>query len=304
MSEVDISIVILTKNAGKNIGSTLDMVFRQKIDRGYEVIIIDSGSQDSTLKIIKNYPVKIINIKPEEFGHSKTRNLGVKLSKGSYVIFLTGDAIPTNDSWLGNLIQPLKQNSNIAGVYSRQIPKTDCHPTEKRDIFAGCGLTTKLKSVDFSDSYQVEYFNKNIWRFITFSNVSAAYRKDLLEKYSFDESLAAVEDQEWAYRMIKEGHTIYYEPNSCVCHSHSETLKKLYDRYYSYGLSFKKFIKDKERKSFYYFVKITMYETVLDYIFLWKDYTDLIKKADWLFKSLLFRIVKNFAFYQGFNNEV
>jgi rhamnosyltransferase len=37
--------------------------------------------------------VKIVKIKAEEFGHGKTRNLGAKLAKGKYVIYITQDAI-------------------------------------------------------------------------------------------------------------------------------------------------------------------------------------------------------------------
>jgi GT2 family glycosyltransferase len=125
-----------------------------------------------------------------------------------------------------------------------------------------------------------------------------------LEKYPFNEDLLAVEDQEWAFRLIKNGYSIYYEPLSCVFHSHNDTLKKLYDRHYRYGASFKKFIRDKSRRTAYYFIKITIYEIIRDYIFLITYAQGLIKKTAWFFKLPLFRIIKNFAFYQGFKNGV
>lgn len=299
---MEISVIILTKDEEKYIGSALEMVFKQEVEGGYEVIVIDSGSQDSTLKIVRNYPVKIVNIKPDEFGHSKTRNLGVKLSKGIYVVFLTADAIPANNTWLRGLILPFKSNAEIAGVYSRQIPRSNCYPSEARDISAGAALVPKTKSINPGAVNQVGYFSKNIWKLIIFSNISSAYRRDLLEKYPFKEDVLAVEDQEWACRLIENGYSIYYEPASCVCHSHNDTLKKLYNRHYRYGLSFKSFVKDKSRGTSCYFVKVTIYEIIRDYIFLMTYAQSLIKKTVWFFKIPFFRVVKNFAFYQGFKN--
>ncbi|MDP2928230.1 MAG: glycosyltransferase [Candidatus Omnitrophota bacterium] len=299
---MEISVIILTKDEEKYIGSALEMVFRQEVDGDYEVIVIDSGSRDATLEIVRHYPARIVKIKPEEFGHSRTRNLGVQLSKGAYVVFLTADAVPANNTWLKNLILPFKQNTDVAGVYSRQIPKRGCYPSEARDILVGTGLIPRVKSINLGDPDQAGYFNKNVWKFITFSNISSAYRRDLLEQYPFAEDLLAVEDQEWVYRLIKNGYSIYYEPTSCVYHSHNDTLKKLYDRHNLFGLSFKEFVKDKSRGTCYYFIKITIYEIIMDYIFLLNYAQGLIKKTVWFFKIPLFRIIKNFAFYQGFKN--
>lgn len=300
---MEVSVVILAKNEEKCIGSALEMVFRQEIDASYEVIVIDSGSLDATLETTRRYPARIVTIKPEEFGHSRTRNLGVQLSKGEYVVFLTADAIPASNTWLKNLIQPFKQNSQVAGVYSRQIPRRGCYPPEARDISAGAGLIRRVKFINPQDSAQVAYFNQNVWKLITFSNVSSAYRKDLLEQHPFTLDLPAVEDQEWAYRLIKSGMVICYEPTSSVYHSHNDSLCRLYSRYYKYGCSFKKFIPDPRRGTFYYFIKITAYEAILDYIFLWGYPEVLIKKIFWIFYLPLFRAVKNLAFYQGFKNK-
>ena len=95
-----------------------------------EVIIIDSNSTDDTLKIAKEYPVKIIRVDPEKFRHGKIRNLGANLAKGSYLVFLTQDAIPSNINWLKKLTEPFS-DPNIAGIYGRQIPKKDANITDK-----------------------------------------------------------------------------------------------------------------------------------------------------------------------------
>ncbi|GAI52085.1 unnamed protein product [marine sediment metagenome] len=91
-------------------------------DEKFEVIIIDSGSTDKTIEIAKEYPVRLIQIKPEEFGHGKTRNYGADISEGEYLVFLTQDAIPFDNNWLRYLISNL-EDENVAGVYNKQIPR-------------------------------------------------------------------------------------------------------------------------------------------------------------------------------------
>ena len=61
--QIDASIIILTKNAGKNFGNILELVLNQKFKGIYEVIIIDSGSTDKTIEIAKRYSVRIELIK-------------------------------------------------------------------------------------------------------------------------------------------------------------------------------------------------------------------------------------------------
>ena len=55
-SKVLISIVIPVKNASKTIIKCLDAVKSQTLFNKCELIIIDSGSTDNTLEIVKNYP--------------------------------------------------------------------------------------------------------------------------------------------------------------------------------------------------------------------------------------------------------
>ena len=107
------SIIILTKNAGNRFDNTLKMIFSQDVEN-YEVIIIDSGSNDNTIEIAKRYPSRIYEISPDEFHHSKTRNLGVELAKGIFIVFLTADAIPLNDNWLSNILDNF--NDKTGGV--------------------------------------------------------------------------------------------------------------------------------------------------------------------------------------------
>ncbi len=74
-----ISIVIPTYNAERFMTPLLDSIFRNKI-KDMEVIIVDDCSKDDTVKIAKNYPVRIIELQ-KNGGPAKARNIGVEVCK-------------------------------------------------------------------------------------------------------------------------------------------------------------------------------------------------------------------------------
>lgn len=224
--KIETSIIILTKNAGDNFNKVLKGVFSQDY-KNFEVIIIDSSSTDNTLEIAKQYTTKIIKIKPEEFGHGKTRNYGVKLAKGKYVVFLTHDAIPKNNKWLSELIKPLK-NKKLAGVFSRQIPKENENEIDKFFYFS---LYPEKSMVFKKNNYSM---GDNI-----FSDVSSAIKKDILMKYPYNNDIIVTEDYEWAKRIMNQGYNLFYNSKSKVIHSHSYNLPQLFRRCFDIGVSYK-----------------------------------------------------------------
>ena len=110
---MDVSIVIPTKNAGELIDRVLESIFNQKTTYQYEVICIDSGSKDDTISIIQKYDVKLFQIRPDEFGHGKTRNYGASKGTGEFIVFITQDALPATDTWLQNFIDAMKMDDQI-----------------------------------------------------------------------------------------------------------------------------------------------------------------------------------------------
>ena len=76
--DVKVSVVIPTKNAGPQLRSVLDAVINQQTDWPFEVLVIDSGSTDGTVDLVKLYSsVRLIEISASEFEHSKTRNFAI-----------------------------------------------------------------------------------------------------------------------------------------------------------------------------------------------------------------------------------
>nr|WP_296107571.1 glycosyltransferase [uncultured Terrisporobacter sp.] len=113
--ELDLSIIIPAYNVENYICDCIDSVIRQKTKYSYEIIIINDGSKDNTLKNINLYSnyKNVTIISQENAGISRARNLGISLSKGHFLMFLDSD-----DVLVGNSISTLL---NIAYKYSADI---------------------------------------------------------------------------------------------------------------------------------------------------------------------------------------
>ena len=82
------SIIIPVYNVENYIKKCLDSVFAQT-EKDYEVIVVNDGTKDNSMDIVKNYDVKIVNQKNQ--GLSEARNTGLKNAKGEYILFLDSD---------------------------------------------------------------------------------------------------------------------------------------------------------------------------------------------------------------------
>ena len=131
MSSIKISVIIRTFNEERHVGLLLDMLKSQVYDHNQlEIIVVDSGSTDSTLEIVSQHKVRLIQLSKESFTYSKALNLGVENSTGEYIVILSAHAIPTDVNWLKGLISHFS-DERVAGVYCRQVPWPDAPWDEK-----------------------------------------------------------------------------------------------------------------------------------------------------------------------------
>jgi rhamnosyltransferase len=228
--QVDVSIVLPVKNEARNVEQCIEAIFRQDTALKYEVIAIDSGSTDGTLEILRKYPaVKLVQIKAEEFGHGRTRNLGARLARGDIVVFLNADAIPLDENWLAPLAAALKAGDRVAGAYSRHIPREDCDLYMRRD------LLTSMPPKVFAREREQKL------NYTLFSTVSAAVPRKIWQTFPFAADILIAEDQDWARRVLDRGFKIAYEPASQVLHSHNYPARQLYRLKFKVGKSFNRF---------------------------------------------------------------
>jgi rhamnosyltransferase len=197
-----ISIIIRTKNEERWISRCLRKLLTQTYT-DFEVILVDNLSTDNTVKkaldIVND--IKVIDI--SEFLPGKAINLGIESAKGELIAILSAHCIPVHNTWLEKLASNFKDKS-IAGVYGRQVPITSSSALNKRDLHVTFGLDKRIQKKD--------YF---------FHNANSMIRRDIWEKFPFDNDVTNIEDRVWGKEIIsKTDFSLLYEPEAPVFHHH------------------------------------------------------------------------------------
>ena len=88
-----ISFIIPSYNSANTIKRAIDSILSQNTDLEYEIIVVDDGSTDNTDEVIKCYDndERIKYYKKDNSGVADTRNYGVKMATGDYIIFVDSD---------------------------------------------------------------------------------------------------------------------------------------------------------------------------------------------------------------------
>ena len=98
---MDLSIIIPVYNAAPLLDRCLDSIFSQTTQYTYEVILVDDGSTDNSIEIIKSRKEKKITLyQQKNSGSSVARNKGIELARGEFIAFLDAD-----DYWLNGFIE-------------------------------------------------------------------------------------------------------------------------------------------------------------------------------------------------------
>lgn len=211
--EITCSIIIRCYNEEQHIGRLLSSIIQQTI-KNIEIIVVDSGSTDTTLSIISNFPVKIIYISKEDFSFGKALNVGCEAASGKYLVFISAHCWPEYDNWLKNLLSFFCENS-VALVYGKQRGNENTNFSEHQ-IFKRW----------FPDKPQHEQSNYPFC-----NNANCAIRRDVWEQVPYDEEITGLEDIDWAKKIIEKGFKIKYSKEASIFHIHKESAKYIYNRY-------------------------------------------------------------------------
>lgn len=111
------SIIIPVYNAEKYIRKCLDSIKNQTF-KDYEVIIVNDGSTDNSLNILKEYNYKVINQKNS--GPSIARNKAIKEAKGEYILFVDSDDYIDKDM-LEKINSKTKNNPDVIRYQMREV---------------------------------------------------------------------------------------------------------------------------------------------------------------------------------------
>ncbi|BCL37896.1 glycosyltransferase [Nostoc sp. MS1] len=182
----EISVVIPAYNCEKTIKETINSVLQQTFS-DFELIIINDGSQDSTLNVISEIQDRRLKIFSfDNAGGNVSRNRGLNLAVGNYVSFLDADDMWTPDK-LESQLEALQKNSDTHVAYSW----TDYIDEEGNFIVSGRRVSVN------GDVYEKLLINN----FLENGSNPLIARELLMELGGFDESLKAAQDWDMWLRL-------------------------------------------------------------------------------------------------------
>ncbi|MBQ3544502.1 MAG: glycosyltransferase family 2 protein [Lachnospiraceae bacterium] len=176
--------------------------------------------------------VEIHIVNKEEFNHGLTRNYGASFSKADFIVFMTQDAVPMDDTLISELIKPF-EDEEVYVSYARQLPRKDCKYVEKYVRSFNYPKTDIVKTK--------KDFDKMGIKTIFCSDVCAAYKRKMFVKLGEFEKTDFNEDMIFAYKTVMNNKKVYYASKAKVIHSHNYTYMEQLRRNIEIGKNQKEF---------------------------------------------------------------
>lgn len=225
-----VSVVIPTYNGIDTIERCMKGIFNQTIISKMEVIVIDSGSKDGTLDVLAKYDVRVVALDKKDFNHGATRNYGVSLAKGDFIIMTVQDATPATNDWAERMLKHF-EDSEVAGVCGQQIV---FHEKEKNPLQWFRPASDPVPAYyKFDNPKEFDLLSgKEQHKYCRWDDVNAIYRKSMKEKLPFLK-ISFAEDALWARDALSEGYKIVYDYSARVEHYHHQNFNFNFKRYYT-----------------------------------------------------------------------
>ena len=230
-----ISVLIPTRNGAEFLERLLDALAAQRLDLPWDLTVVDSGSTDGTLELLEQrrpdfpVPLSVREIHPLEFDHGDTRNLLAAESAGELLVFLTQDAIPTGDDWLATLAGNFDDPA-VGAAYCRNLPRPDADLLAQIFSAGDPGYALERREVRLPPDDEYIALDPHARRLLyNFNDVASAVRRSLWVRHPFPRTVFG-EDLLMSRALLEAGHTIVYDAEATVEHSHDWSPAQLRER--------------------------------------------------------------------------
>lgn len=290
-----ISIVIPTFNSNRTLNRCLNSIRSQEYPkRLIELIIVDGGSKDGTIKTAQKFGAKIIKVPSSLQNAEYNKGIGISTAKNEILLMLDHDNILPHNKWIQRIVKPLSENKDIVSVeplrfhYDRKMKFMDRYfalmggtdpvayylgkNSHLSYIFDKYNLLGKVK--DQGEYYIVKFKANNL---PAIGGNGAAIRRDIIIHH------AKSDPQNFFHidvhvDLIKKGFNTYGIIKDSIIHvPHSEFFSFLkrrryfVEKYYYEDMSKRRYSiydpkRDKMKLAYYVFISLTVIKPLIDSI--------------------------------------
>jgi glycosyltransferase involved in cell wall biosynthesis len=195
-----ISVIMAVYNGEQYLNKAIDSILNQTY-KNIEFIIINDGSTDKSLKIIRKYAKKdkrIVVVNHNNIGLTRSLNVGIDIASGEYIARMDADDISLTNRF-SNFIKYIELNGGI-DLYS-----TPAYIINKDDNI--------LKRIP--NYFRVNRFEQKLLNYYnSMIHGTLIVQYDILKIYKYNEEYKYSQDFELYHVLIKNGYTISYDKNN------------------------------------------------------------------------------------------
>lgn len=218
-SRLYISVIVPIYNTERYVRQCIDSVLSQE-DVDFELILVDDGSKDSCIEIIKEYQHKHPRIIQSYFIHGKgpaePRNYGLRRASGDYILFLDSDDYLPKGA-LKSLFNAAKTFPEVDFIKGNHRVLTSSGEVPTRFAESRAQYANKVLSSEFALKHiigghnipcNILYKHKFLMKHKLSFRENLTYLEDgpfLMEFFSFDPKALYIADETYVYRLGAEG---------------------------------------------------------------------------------------------------
>ena len=215
---VEVSVIIPAYNAAAFIQKAIDSALNQTF-QNLEVIVVDDGSTDDTVHLIKGYGNKVTLLQQKNSGAAAARNFGAQMAAGKWLAFLDADDLWESDK--------LEKQMALSSIYSWSY--TD-------SVFFGHGFDGTLKSSDVSPHQKGWVLPVLVVNNFIGTSTVLLNKEVFMAEGGFDPSLKALQDWDLWLKIASKFQLGYVPDVEMKYRVHSKSTSRSARKTYAYHL--------------------------------------------------------------------
>jgi GT2 family glycosyltransferase len=224
---IDISFIVVSWNAKKYLVECLESIEKHAPGTRYEIILVDNGSSDGSIEIVKQrFPAVNLICNGRNTGFAKANNIGIRKCRGRYICLINSD-VKMLDGCLSTMIRYMDLHPSV-GILGPRVLNPDftkqdsCKyfPTLANEFFRAIAMDAILQDTRFNIVLKPHSSPDVITKVDVLSGCFWMVRKEAFNQVGLldERFFFYAEDKDLCKRFKEHGWQVVYNPDAQVIH--------------------------------------------------------------------------------------
>lgn len=221
ITKAKISIITINYNGFKDTCELIETLPLE--DEALEVIVVDNASKTDEATLIKQrFPMVTVVRSEKNLGFAGGNNIGIKVAKGDYLLFLNNDTELKEDWNTNALIQRLQSNDHIGMVCPKIRFAWGSCPIQFAGFTPLSRITMRNKGIGYNEEERGQYNTAHPTPYA--HGAAMMVKREIIENVGLmpDCYFLYYEEMDWSMMIRRTGYEIWYEPACTVYHKESQ----------------------------------------------------------------------------------